>query len=162
MNMEFQRLIIIFMLSFSIGGCVSPQPYSSPQGTGTASFTFIHSTNKSAFVWIYREASECRGRNFINMEKRNSVTLNVPAGKEVAFSFSVLVPVKYRVPAYCMTTHSFTPEIGKKYYLAYAHNYESGQCHVTVTTRKNGSSIVVPSRSRVQLRGALESSPRCK
>lgn len=157
--MRRSRTLIAALAALALASCaVVVQSYVPPADGDTASLAVVNGTQGSVQVFVYREATTCKGRNSLPfIEPGNSAATVIHAGGPVAMSATASLSTMG--PA-CRYMFSFDAARSKKYILRI--RQEGNTCYFRLgDATAAGSEPEVPTRERTGGRGLDENSSFC-
>lgn len=148
--------LFLFILVTQIS-CLNHRNYIEP-ANGTIAKVIFHNTWKlDSSLIIYKDASTCKSRYFVDLYRYTNRLIKIDASKEFAFRISAAAGYN----KLCGVTASFIPKPYHEYKIYYRYNDYIGQCYVNIGITKNGKLIAVKGRKRKWKNGFNEDSSFC-
>jgi hypothetical protein len=158
--MRNAELAVVLSLISAFSGCsIVPHRYAEPTGGSVAEIEFLPDSNYRNSVQTYENARDCSKRSLVKkVLDDNDVTRRVTADKEIAFTFSHVVPGFFNG---CNVTFSFVPKSNEKYIAKssvasnqkacsatlFKVNADGSTSHVDVTYRADSSGMPMDENS---------------
>lgn len=157
--MRKSRTITAVLLALALAGCaVVVQSYVPPADGDTASLTVVNGTQGSVQVFVYREATTCKGRNSLPfIEPGNSAATTIRARGPIAMSATASLSTMG--PA-CRYLFSFDAVPSKKYILRI--QQEGKTCYFHLGDATAAGEPLVPARERSPGTAMDENSSFCE